>query len=486
MAARRFDIFGAGQQSKSRKVSAQRRVNVYYQFEEQEQDTTKVSIFGTPGFDLFVDQGDTPWRTLIAPEKSSVMYGVHRSTFYEINNAGVVTSRGTLEGVSGRCYAAENGSQVMIVDPTDSGKGYIYTISGASFAKITNVNFPGALNVDFLDGFFLVPKPDSGRWYKSASYDGSTWSATDFTNAEASPDNTKLVKVAKKQVNVFGENTTEFYTNAGTSGFPFQSIQGAALNWGIAASASAVAVGDGMIALMKNKDGQPRLGMITGYVMERLSDDAWEQIVQRYGTYSDATGFSYMMDGHVFYQINFPTAGKSWLFDLNTRMYFERESSGGRQRCDMAVAFNNQIVVADYSNGKLYRLKPDTYTENGTAIRRELVSRHLFDGNDLLTCSSVEFLFETGVGLTSGQGSDPKVMLDVSKDGGATYAIQNRLGDLGALGNYTTRCRFDRLGQARDFVLRLSMTDPVKFALIGESIDMRNDTKQQKSRARPM
>ena len=68
---------------------------------------------------------------------------------------------------------------------------------------------------------------------------------------------------------------------------------------------------------------------------------------------------------------------------------------------------------------------------------------------------------ETGVGLASGQGSDPQAMLTVSRDGGRTFG--NELWTtIGAVGAYTARVVWRRLGLARDWVFRVRITDPVK------------------------
>jgi hypothetical protein len=481
MAAQRFDIFGAGIHSKSRKVTAQKRVNVYYEFEEQDEDTTKVAIFGAPGLELFSSTlGDTPVRGMIAPKKSSVMYAVHRDSFVEINAAGTVTVRGTLTGATGRCYLAENGTQVMVVDPTDSGKGYIYTIATTTLAAIADADYPGLSGVDFVDGFFVGCKLNSGRWYKSASYDGTGWTATDFTNAEMSPDNNVGLVVAHGEVAIFGDTTIEFAGNTGGAGFPFQAIQGVGSEWGLDAVQSVAVLDNAIFALMRQKQGGLRLMKFAQYEPLRVSNDAWEQVIQRYSATGDAVAFSYMMDGHSFYQISFPTEGVTWLYDDNTKMFFERESEGGRHRANLAVGFGSNIIVSDYETGTLYKLRPDVYQDNGAEITRLLRSKHVFDAGALLTVSSLQFLFDAGVGLTTGQGSDPEVMLRYSKDGGNTWSAVRRL-KLGAIGEYGKRVMSRNFGQGRDFVFELSMTDPVKFALIGEAIDVVKDEQRAAS-----
>lgn len=86
-------VFGVGLQGKSPVITSQRRLNLYYEF-QKDQDRTHVSILGTPGLSLFVDFGDTPVRGKIAV--NNLNYMVHRGTFYSVNNAGVKTSLGIL------------------------------------------------------------------------------------------------------------------------------------------------------------------------------------------------------------------------------------------------------------------------------------------------------------------------------------------------------------------------------------------------------
>jgi hypothetical protein len=98
------------------------------------------------------------------------------------------------------------------------------------------------------------------------------------------------------------------------------------------------------------------------------------------------------------------------------------------------------------------------------------VSKHLCNEGLPLTVDELRFFFETGVGLTSGQGSDPQIMLRYSKDGGKTWSAE-RTADLGPKGEYRTRVVFREFGQAEDFVFEIAMTDPVKFCLAGEAIE---------------
>lgn len=470
-----FDLFGVGLRSRSAIMTAQRRVNAYYEINPDEDGRGfKICVFGTPGLTEFVDFGDTPARLLYP--KGDLLYVVHRGTFWEVNNAGTKTSRGSLSTTTGRCFAADNGTQIMITD--DAGNGYIYTIATTTLTAISDGDYPGATGVTWQDGFFIVTKPDSGRWYISASYDGTSWGSSDFKNAESQPDDNVLPLADHGTVMIFGSLTTEFYSNTGASGFPFSRIQGANLEWGLAAPSSLAKYENSVMGLMRNENGRVAVGRLEGYDVVPVSDSDLESIIRGYGTFADATAFAYNLDGHPFYQISFPTGNQTWLYDgkisalLGHPVWSELTSGTGpieRHRAQYAAFFLNQTIVSDYENGKLYRIAPDVYADNGMPIRRLLVSKHLCNEGLPLTIDELRLFFETGVGLTSGQGVDPQLMLRYSKDGGKTWSPE-RWADLGAIGDYV-RVVFREFGQAEDFVFEIAVTDPVKFALVGEAIE---------------
>lgn len=77
----------------------------------------------------------------------------------------------------------------------------------------------------------------------------------------------------------------------------------------------------------------------------------------------------------------------------------------------------------------------------------------------------LELVFEQGVGIPQGQGSDPQVMLDWSDDGGRSWSAQ-RFRSMGKIGEYRRRTVWNQLGQARDRVYRYQVSDPVRRTLI--------------------
>lgn len=468
-----LDLFGVGIKSRSETMTAQRRVNVYYEsVPDEDSRKSKITVLGTPGLSLFTDFGGSPNR--LEYPKGDLLYVINRGTFYEVNRAGAITARGTLDTTSGRCYAADNGTQIMV---SDGLNGYIYTIATAILAQITDPGFPGCLNVTWQDGFFIVPKPDSGRWHISASYDGTSWDALDFKDAESEPDSNLFALSHGGTLMIFGTASTEFWGNTGGSAFPFTRIQGASLKWGLAAKDSVAKYDNSVVALMRNDMGQLKVAKITGLNAEPISTPDLESILKSFGTVADATALSYTThDGHPMYQLNLPTGNRSWLYDgkassqMGYPVWSEVSSGTGRHRADAHASFFDRSIVADYENGKLYILDPDVYSDNGAAIRRLLVSKHMTNEGNPLTVDEIRLVFETGVGLASGQGEDPQIMLRYSKDGGRTWSPERRR-TLGAIGKTRSLVAFSRFGQAEDLVFEIAMTDPVKFVLVAEAIE---------------
>ena len=79
---------------------------------------------------------------------------------------------------------------------------------------------------------------------------------------------------------------------------------------------------------------------------------------------------------------------------------------------------------------------------------------------------------EMGVGLTSGQGSDPQIWLDWSDDGGHSWSTVKPQRGIGKKGEYTKRAIWRRLGAFRQRYLRVRGSDPVKRNLIAAWVDI--------------
>jgi len=459
-----FPLFGVGLRSRSPVATAQRRVNVYYDVQKEE-DKSRIAVCGRPGLTQFANLGASPARCLHAI--GDYMVAAVGSTVYRINAAGVATAAtGALLTSSGRCYAADDGTQVVIVDGTN---GYVYNPTANTVTQITDADFPSvATYVTWLAGYFVVTSSD-GSYYISALDNPTAWDALDFDTAEASPDGLVAVLADHGELLLVGEKTLEFRANTGAADFPFTPVSGAAREYGLAARASLCKFGDSVVFLARNRQGQVQVVRMVGYNPQSISDSDLDEIVNGYATVLDATGLSYQLGGHAFYQLNFTTANASWLYDAQSGVWSELTSGDDRHLGEIGVVYQEKPYCSSYTDGKIYEIDPDVYSDAGAAIKRKIVGRHLNAQFEPMTVSELYIDAETGIGLTSGQGSDPQIMLRVSKDNGRTWGSE-LWRDMGAIGEYTKRVVWRRLGYGYDFLFELSYSEPTKFILTAAAI----------------
>ena len=429
-----------------------------------------------PGLRLLATVGTGPIRGLwVLQSDPSTAFVVSGNTLYKLDPYWNSTTLGAIAG-TGPVSMADNGTQVLIAA---NGPGYIYNNATNVFSQITDPDFPGAVTVGFLDGYFVFNQPNSQRLWITELLDGTSVDATDFASAEGSPDNIVSILVDHREVWVFGTNSVEVWYDAGGGDFPLARIQGAFNEIGCAAAYSVAKLDNGIFWLGADARGRGIVYRSNGYTGQRISTHAVEWQIQQYSNLSDAIGYTYQQDGHSFYVLVFPSADTTWVYDVATNAWHERagwqNNQFTRHRGNCQMAFNNEIVVGDYENGKLYAFDPTVYADDGQ-IQRWLRSwRALPTGqNDLKRTAhhSLQLDCESGVGLNTGQGSDPQVMLRWSDDGGHTWSNEHWAG-MGKIGEYQRRVFWRRLGMTlklRDRVYEISGTDPVKIAIMGAEL----------------
>lgn len=467
-----ISLFGLGQAAKSPFVTAKQMTNLYAEVRPAGEKSALVA-YGTPGLTLFADFGATPCRGGLEFPSLSVCFVVHRGVLWEVNNAGVKTNRGTLLTTTGRVSMSDNGVQVMIVDGT---YGYIYNTVTNSFTQNVLTALPAAAQfpatVTYLGRRFIVNSTGSGRYYCSNVDDGLTWDPLNFASAETNPDPIVAVWASNGQLALFGSATTEYWGLSGAVDFPYSLISGTASEWGLAAIWSVAKYDNTVAGLFKNRMGQVIVARVAGYVPQKISTPDLDAIINGYANTADATAYSYLLGGHSMYVISFPSAGATWMYDGSTGFWSALKSYGlTRYRCEFAFPFLSAIVVSDYNVGRLYRISPTTYTDNGDTIEREVIGETLraTDG-EFIDAKCLRLDVEVGGGLISGQGSNPQIALSISRDNGKTFG-PDMWKDLGKMGEYKTRVEWRRLGSPRVMTPKIRITDPVPVCIVSASLN---------------
>lgn len=467
---------GPAYQARSKNLAAQRCIN-WYPVASEVGGSKVRALYPTPGLRLFADVGsEAPVRG--AFEAAGLLYVVCGAACYRFNNKGVKTTLGTLLTSSGPVTFAQNPTQILIAD---GAAAYIVTIATGVFAQVTDPDCPVPTHCAILGGFFIANQKGTGQFFISSQYDGTAWDALDYATAEAAPDNIVGLTVSNEQLWLLGEKTAEVWTLTGDGDFPLRRLGSAVLEYGCAAKYSITKGGNTLFWLSANEAGQGMVMSAAGYQPQRISTYAIEYAISTYERIDDALGFSYQQEGHTFYVLTFPTAGVTWVYDLSTQQWHERafweleQARYSRHRANChAFAFGLHIV-GDYSNGKLYVLDMDTYTDDGELIRRLRSTDHISELLQRITFNSLHVDMEAGEAeQPEFEGWSPQAMLRYSKDGGHTWSSE-KWALIGKVGQYGHRAVWRRLGQGRNRTFELVIAEPIKAVVMDAVADVEQD-----------
>lgn len=447
----------------------QRCVNLFPILSETGTSKSVAALRSTSGLSLFATVGGGAIRAGI--ESQGRGFFISGDILYEIYEDGTSTTRGTLDTSVGLCKIEENPTQLMIID---SMFGYIFNKSTNIFAKITDVDFPSPSDLTFQDGYFIVTEKDTGNFWISSINNGLVWDALDFTTVESNPDYLVGLKSDSSNLWLFGTKVTEVFQNTGNAVFPFQRLGGAIIETGCAANGTIQEIDNSLFWLGSDENGDAIVWKSNGYSAQRVSTMAIELKISESTNVSESYSWVYHERGHAFYVLQVKGVRTTLVLDVSTGLWHERmyrnplNNQEEQHKGVCHIFFNNMHLIGDRENGNVYQMSLDLFDDAGDAMVKIRISPHLSQERRLITHAQFELDMETGVGLQSGQGSNPEVMMKYSDDGGRTWSNELKR-TIGRVGEYKTRVKWNKLGVSRDRVYSIEISDPV-FVQINEAV----------------
>lgn len=463
---------GPSYQSQSPIAANEALVN-WYVAKLQAGATVEYALYPTPGVTEFTSVVSSPIRGIFG--QSDQAWAVAAGTLQEVFAAGTMTSRGAvnIDGYPATlCTNGDGGNELFV---TSGDTGYILNLSTNTLTSVVADVTMGAM----VDGYFLALDIASSTLKISDLLDGLTWDPTQILQRSDAPDPWRaLIVGANSKIYLLGERTSSVLYDAGAFPFPFVPIQGALIPYGIAGPFAAALLDGTPVWLAQNVSGDRQVVRATGYSSaEVISNEALSHTWSQYARVDDAEAFTFQMDGHEFFVLSFPSANATWgyhdeggWFQLgfwnSTLMRFD----AWHPRCHAYIF--NQHLVGDRNSGTIYTLSADVATDtDGNGIRRLRRPPALRQEGKRLIINRFAPYLETGLGLISGQGSNPQLMLRCSQDGGKTWGTE-RWRTAGALGAYQTQPDWWGLGSARQWQPELVVTDPVPWRILGADVDV--------------
>ncbi len=442
-------------------------MNWYPATNEDPAALSKVMLLPTPGLELFCTLPQGPVRGIFGQSgRCLAVGGMH---LYNVTSAGTVTDLGTMNFdslISTMTTNGDGGDQLFTI----SGRtGYVLDLTSNVLTSVVDDVTIGAM----LDGFFLALDVDTSTLKISDLLDGLTWDPIQVAQRSTASDPWKSLLVVGKNIWLFGEFTSELWYNSGDA-FPFAPFPGALMQYGIAATFAAAQVGTNVIWLAQNAQGMRTVVKAQGVSVTKISSYALDAELAALDSVADAEVYAHQENGHMFWVLNIPSADLTAVWDDTEQQWHHRgdwdvdENTYHVDRPRVHTVIFDRHLVGDRTTGNIYTMSTAIATNaDGDGIRRLRRTPGLMSEQTPMRNDSLRLFVEPGVGLQSGQGSDPTISLRYSDDGGKTWSNELTR-SIGAQGQYRRIVEWNRLGMNRSpRVYELVGADPVPYQLLG-------------------
>lgn len=475
-------------------MDAEQLLNWYVEQAESPGARTQYSLNPCPGLNPFANLGKSITGGLPSVRGGHLVNGrvffVAGTHLFECFANGTYTDYGAAGGdnnivddglpatmVDGGTVGGSYPSQLLIAS---GGTLTVFSLVSNTFQALTTPP-SDVLMIDYLDGFF-VALTSANDYFVSNPEDATTWPGLSVSQVSVYSDALLALIASNRLLWVFGAKRAVAYYNAGNPVFPFSVVNGGFMEVGIVAQFSvariALASGTTICWLGGDERGAGVCFAANGFTPQRISDHAFEYWMSQQESISDAIGLAMQDQGHNFYVLRFPTANATWVYDMDLGFWHRRTSlingtqQAHRMRCHV-YAFG-QHLIGDYASGNVYSMSVNYYSEMLTGmtvpIIRTRVSPTVSKESTWLFMDEFQVDFETGNGpqppLVDGFGKPrpPYAMISVSKDFGKTWGMEFQV-PCGQAGEFKTRAVIRRLGRARQWTFKVTVSDPIPWRI---------------------
>lgn len=419
------------------------------------------ALIGRPGLKPFIDPNNyAPVRGLFALDNSA--YTLVGNTLYKIYENGTKEILGTVDSSVGNAWIRGNGTQIQVVAGLSA---YVYEDGVLSRLLGPEMSFlPGSLC--YASGYFLASALGTKTFYESNVNDGSDYNELENAIVTTLPDNIVALHANNGEIWSFCSNSYEVYYNSSGADFSFgKSFQGCSEE-GLAGP-HAVTNANGSMFWVSDKN---TVLSSAQYSPKKISTALIDRLLSEHSLL-DAVSMSFQMNGHSFIVFTIPSADKTYVFDAATGFWYNWASSASntRWRPNCYAKCWGRHLVGDYQNGKIYELDFDTHDDDGDLFAWQRTVPIHTGTSDRAFLSKLILDFETGTGLSTGQGSAPQAMLEMSKDKCTTWGNE-RWRSMSNQGQYGRRVYWNGLGSSRYPGVRVTITDPIKRVCTGAYI----------------
>lgn len=294
-----------------------------------------------------------------------------------------------------------------------------------------------------------------------------------YFRANYQPDETLAICSNGSRLYTLGDKSYQIFQYTGDENMPFNSPDTAAKLIGLKAKDSLAQLGEMTFWLGSADMGNNGIYLNTGSIdSNRISTPDIEREFATFPTTIDAYGQVWQENQHIFYSITFPSAHRTFVYDIKEKAWHERCSLDSKNKRkewrykfasldpngNRLFATKNAIVTYDTKNWKEHDSTPMLRSRTGGVIYNNHSNFYI----DALT-------IEMNNGQTAYYLEDEaKLSMRYTADGNQWSDIE--IVGVGHAGDYDYDCTFYQFGMAKCFTIELSTTDNFPFALYGLKI----------------
>lgn len=352
--------------------------------------------------------------------------------------------------------------------------GKILTTDGtATTAYLADGDAPTAVNhLGFIDAFIVADVAGSDKFQYCEVGNYASWRQVDFDVAMTQPDESIALFVKNRRVTIFGKETAETWMVDGIG--PFGRVDQLCFEHGFIAPHSFIYHYGTWYGL----DSYKRVVKMDGGIPVPISapiDGTLSQLAE----VRDAKGDLISFEGTDFYVLHLPTASRTFIYNLTTQQWdgewhnwdsVRAEYQSWLGNCYAYSPAWNLHLVGSRLTGKLYRLAPGAFDDNGTPIRSARTTGMLSHGTTKSKISTELRLYFRRGAVAAG-ATTPEVMIRFRDNGSSKWSNEYRR-SLGGVGETSPLVRFISLGEYEQREYEIVTTAAAPYILIGGQEDI--------------
>lgn len=422
-----------------------------------------MTLFGTgPG----IDRGGINWN--------GVCYRAMGSRLVSVSVTGAVTDLGDITTDGNLVSMAYGTDRLCIV-----GNGRAYYWNGATLTQITDPDLGVPIDVVWADGRFIFT--DGTHIIVTELTDPMSIDPLKYGSSEIDPDPIKGLLLFHNEVFAYNRHTIEAFQNTGSTGFPYQRVEGATVDRGVVGTFAKCNFGESMAFVGSAKNEAASVFVTVGGKAEKIATSEIDKILAKYtdGDLSQMV-LEYRTDeSHRLLYVHLPNetlvydaAASEVLGAYTWHILSSGVDTQAKYRGRNFVYCYNKWICGDFYNSNIGILTADEFTQYGVVVGWQFDTQIGYNEGQGATAHSIEMVGNMG---RAAFGQLPTAFLSWSNNG--RLWSNERAISTGKFGEYDKRVIWRRLGVFRNmriFRFRGANATPISIACLQAKMEPLN------------